>query len=264
MLPDLPIEFYELTSDITTLLDRSNYLRSEITSMNSLIEDMNIDISGRYKDDMCENAKVEQELNILRAELAALTVSENKEAPRPDPNPASNIVIRMAVPEKQKKQCIKYYNKIAMRCHPDRTKNIKLHEIFYEAGLAKDNYDLRRLTDLWYIAKQIRKGFDMDFEPTLHDKLDTLKQEKSDLQQGNQHMTDQVAQIDQSEGYQLAKLYDVTVNDLQKVPFFELFVRQLNTQKASFISEIAKVKLKILLIKNPEMAVIIKDAGLEL
>lgn len=96
------------------------------------------------------------------------------------------------------KKCKKLYGKISSRTHPDKVKEIELHELFKDASIAYANWDLKELENIWNYLNHKASRL-----------LRSLMQRIDDMMEEIMQRTVQMAELRKSTGYQLWVDYNI-------------------------------------------------------
>lgn len=185
-LEDMQDEVDELEEEVEGLRETREKLMAKLNEfMTSLKEDPTVkDLVAKIEDLQNTLADLERMRSALMDDLSQTDAGAGREerqqeAPR---NPEEEEVERLTEgtgDRNRRRACKSLYLKIAARCHPDKTKDPDLNEIFVLAVKFYKAVNLEALGDLWEAIKgggmrrsRIRKKLE-----ALREEIETLRQE---------------------------------------------------------------------------------------
>lgn len=179
------------SNDYEHWLSKVDHAQNELNELRETSEEFNKEISVHARDLIMGRNYTQSQLDIVEEEIAELEgIAEYQEGEELEGDLESDT---NEVPRSIRVAIRKAFNEISKYCHPDKTRNTELVEIFYDACSAKERNDLGRLTSLLDVlrgskskVKSVREAYKKKISvlvADLKERYVTLRKEISDVKQ---------------------------------------------------------------------------------
>lgn len=202
-LPAIPLD------DTTFLEQQQADLEQQTQHLKSRIGQFDYAIRRQYQDLFTLSHTLQQKVSDLQGEINELTqppqaapadapggpkVHVAGDIPMDDMDPVEDAPPPPDAPDKLRAKCSKVFKKIARRCHPDKTKDKALHEVFIRAKEYLNALDLPALREILHLLQQGVKF--------------RVKPRREELEEKIKELSDQLFYLLQSEAYKLAQMWE--------------------------------------------------------
>lgn len=156
-----------LAEEAVRLQAETNSVRAETNNLDLRIREMSCNLQTKNKDVFDVYQALLLEVSALNAKHAAAQTKladpepeSEEETPEDRTKALADRINKLGAPSRKERREIEtLYKKIALKTHPDKTKDTELHAIFFMAKEALKNSELDLLIEIWDGLKNGRKKF---------------------------------------------------------------------------------------------------------